>query len=79
MLTLRKSIAHTQMVVILDIKLREELDKQMYPKKAKKCTKCGKVLRSNNKSMLCSYHNQLYLTNKKKAEKWIKQMKKHTE
>ena len=33
---------------------------------AKKCKKCGKNLHSKNKSMLCSFHNNLAWVKKKR-------------
>lgn len=38
-------------------------------KKNKLCSECGKVLRIQNKSLLCSYHHRLKLKEKYKLRK----------
>ncbi len=37
-------------------------------KQPKRCKKCGKILRSENESLLCGYHYKLIDSSRKKGE-----------
>lgn len=62
-------------MIILDRKLREDIDHIVYPKRLKRCTFCDKPLGTRNQSMLCNYHYHKVRNEKKKAERIVKNLK----
>jgi hypothetical protein len=66
------------MLPILDHKLAVAIEEQVqkrFPDRVKRCMRCGKPLRKQNRSYLCSTHYRLYKRQTERIHRLIKKFK----
>lgn len=70
------------MVVILDKKLNKEVQEEIHkrhPDKTKRCMRCQKVLRKQNRTYLCTAHYREYHRQTQRIHRILRKLKAEKE